>query len=138
MREWGEVTDPTPAQLEIMEHALGVPRSTIKQEPGWRNYYNAPADTDVYPALQEMVGLGMLAQNGDYFFVTDAWKHKIVREWWAARDRTWFYGIRGSDGYDKIEAPTKSKARYLAFLAVHDCLPDIRITDINVYARKPL
>lgn len=70
--------DLTPAQREVLRHALGYGYRRIKGgrvKPGWRNHFCTGPDCDTWPAVQALVSAGLMRRSDTSettFHVTEA------------------------------------------------------------------
>ena len=123
----------TPEQLHTLNHSLGMDRC---YEP-YRNIFMASPEGD--PTCDSLVALGLMEKGQKRpgltdlqpYFVTDEGEKVAL----AHRAKlSWFECTTGDDWKyaSYYRAATRSKARYLHFLSIGDCCPDIRFQDIKV------
>lgn len=97
-----------PEQLRILRHMLGIDEPAHDRPKPYRNYYCAnPGD----PKLVELARLGTVRlydTRGGY-------------EWWECTD---IGRVAAMASHKTIRYPA-AKRRYIRFLEVSDCLPDL-------------
>lgn len=100
--------DLNSAQLRILRHMLGIDRPELDRPEPWRNYYCAnPGESE----MLELVRLGAIElydTRGGY-------------EWYRCTDAGRAAGIASH----KTIRYSAAKRRYIRFLDVKDCMPDL-------------
>lgn len=100
------MADPTPEQLHILQHALGLPHND--RPPAYRNRYIVGPDCDGFSDCTELVAAGLMTDHGlqkiasgMHCFSTTAEGERVARQAWNASK-------------PKL---TRSQQRYRAWLA---------------------
>jgi hypothetical protein len=97
-----------PYQLRTLRHMLGIDKPEMDQPVPYRNYYCAnPGE----PEMLELVRLGAIelyATQGGY-------------EWYRCTDA----GRAAAIASHKTIRYSRAKRRYIKFLDVSDCMPDL-------------
>lgn len=124
------MADLTPDELRILRHSLGIHK--FGDEP-YREYFCADVDGD--PVCESLVAKGLMVhgrkdERSQYYITTDA--APAAAAFPRGKLKGYAYAVGDSEFFGGLYAETASKARYLVFLKLGDCLPDLRITDVKI------
>jgi hypothetical protein len=97
-----------PKQLDCLRHMLGINRPDLDQPKPWRDYAAANPGDPMYAELARLGAVRMYSTRYGY-------------EWWQCTDE----GRAAAIASYKTIRYSAGKRRYIRFLSMRDCCPDL-------------